>query len=128
MKKTLIVVMTLAVSQLCYAEIKVYQSTDNTGINKKEQIEVVETYLKGLSVQLQIMESKIDESAKKLKTLEASIYSIKEIDLKKLQDQIVPQKDEDKTSVQKENDEEMDKLKADILKIKNDDIIQLYRY
>lgn len=125
MMKTLMLVLAFATTQLCYAEIKVYQSTDNTGINKKEQIETIEKYLADLGGVLQRMDEKIDASVLKIKNMEASILSIKENDLKKLQDQIVPKKEEDKTAAQKVNEEEMEKLKADILAVKNTDIEQL---
>ncbi len=125
MMKTLILVMALATTQLCYAEINVYKSTDNTGINKKEQIEVIEKYLSDLSSQLQKMEAKIDENAAKLKGLETSLVTLKENDLKKLQDQIVPKKEDEKTASQKANEEEMNRLKADITEIKNTDVEQL---
>lgn len=123
--KTLVFVLSLVASQLCYAEIKLYQNTDNTGINKREQIEVVEKYLSELGTQLKTMEKKIDENSLKLKNMEASLTSLKENELKKLQEQVAPKKAEETTATQKVNEEEMDKLKADILAIKNTDVEQL---
>lgn len=125
MMKTLVFVLSLVASQLCYAEIKLYQNTDNTGINKREQIEVVEKYLSELGTQLKTMEKKIDENSLKLKNMEASLTSLKENELKKLQEQVAPKKAEETTATQKVNEEEMDKLKADILAIKNTDVEQL---
>jgi hypothetical protein len=133
----LVLFFSIAISQLCYAEIKVYQSTDNTGINKKEQIDGIERYLAELGNQLRKMEEKIDASSLKLKNMESAIAVIKEVDLKKIQEQLIPKNDPAKKATGKTSDEtieatgevigkdELEKLKADILAIKNNDIEQI---
>lgn len=106
------------------AQVKSYESTDNTGINKKEQIEVIEKYLADLSGTLKTMEAKLDANTIKLKALEDVVKAIKEQDLKKIQDQIGEKKEASTsgTPEAKPNTEELDKIKADILAIKNEDI------
>ena len=133
MRNWLVLFFSIAISQLCYAEIKVYQSTDNTGINKKEQIDGIEKYLAELGNQLRKMEEKIDAGSLKLKNMESAIAVIKEIDLKKIQEQLVLKNDPAKKATGKTSDEtievadkdELEKLKADILAIKNNDIEQI---
>lgn len=104
------------------AEIKTYETTDNTGINKKEQIEVIEAYLKNLSGTLKAMETKLDANVLKLNTLENVVKAIKEQDIKKIQDQLGEKKDTPATATAASNTEELEKIKADILAIKNEDI------
>ncbi len=103
------------------AEIKTYESTDNTGINKKEQIEVIEKYLANLSGTLKTMEAKLEANTVKLKSLEDVIKVLKEQDIKKIQDQLGEKKTPAAASAAP-NTEELDKIKADILAIKNEDI------
>ncbi|MBC7714176.1 MAG: hypothetical protein H7177_12605 [Rhizobacter sp.] len=122
MMKSLVVVLALVSAQLCYAEIKVYESTDNTGINKKEQIEVIEKYLTDLSGQLKNIEAKLEANTVKLKSLETNL-SAKDSDIKKIQDQmVVDKKTPAKTDGQKAEASEMEKMKSDILAMKNNDI------
>lgn len=133
MRNCLVLFFSIAISQLCYAEIKVYQSTDNTGINKKEQIDGIEKYLAELGNQLRKMEEKIDASSLKLKSMESAIAVIKEVDLKKIHEQLVIKNDPAKKATGKTSEEtvevadkdELEKLKADILAIKNNDIEQI---
>lgn len=110
-------------SSLTFAEINVYQSTDNTGLNKREQIDTIEKYLTELSGSLKNMEAKLDANAMKLKTLEEVVKAIKDQDIKKIRDQLGQKKTEEKaTASPGPTTEEMEKLKADILTLKNDDI------
>ena len=102
------------------AEIKVYQDTDNTGTNKFERIGIIEKYLIDLSQSLKTMEVKIDANALKLKTLEDVVSQIKEKDLKNIQAQLAEKKPAAKKEASSEG--ELEKLKADILTLKNDDI------
>lgn len=137
MRNWLVLFFSIAISQLCYAEIKVYQSTDNTGINKKEQIDGIEKYLAELGNQLKKMEEKIDTSSLKLKSMESTIAVIREIDLKKIQEQLAPEKVPVKkatgntsevpneTASEVASKDELEKLKADILAIKNNDVEQI---
>lgn len=125
--KTLIVIGLLALTQPCYAEIKIYQTTDNTGINKKEQIEVIEAYLKDLSGMLKTIEARVEADSQRIKTMEANISAIREQDIKKLQEQVtkvstVAKDPANETAQQKANAEEMEKIKIDILTMKNNDI------
>lgn len=119
--KTSIFILSVFFSLHCSAEIVTYNSTYNTGINKLERIGVIESYLTGLSGTLKAMEVKLDATDLKLKNLDATLAALKENDLKKIQDQLakkpVEAKPEDRASL-----EELDKLKADMISLKNDDI------
>jgi len=116
--KKLILISGLIFSGLCAAEIQIYKSTDNTGINKLERIGVIESYLATLSGTLQNIEAKVDASALKISALEKVVAQIKDKDIKgleaKLAEKAVPQKNP--------TTEELDKLKADFTVLKNDDI------
>jgi hypothetical protein len=58
------------------AEVQIYQSTDNTGLNKREQIESVEKYLISFSQTLKKMESTLDENAKKIQAQDIKILGL----------------------------------------------------
>lgn len=119
--KTSILALAIFFSLHCQAEVIIYKSTDNTGINKLERIGVIETYLSNLSGTLKAMEVKLDATDLKLKALDTTLSALKENDIKKIQEQLAKKpaetKPEDKVSM-----EELDKLKADMVSLKNDDI------
>lgn len=118
--KTLILVAGVLFSLSCGAQVELYTNTDNTGINKLERINVIESYLQKLSGTLKSMEAKIDAQDLKLKSLEANVSAIKEQDIKRLETQIAQKrevKSEEKIAM-----EELEKLKADMVALKNDDI------
>lgn len=106
----------LLLSPFCMAEIDLYKSTDNTGINKLERIGVIENYLVGLSGTLKSMETKVDSSNIKIEALEGLVKTLKEENAK-LKLELA-----DKKAVKGVDQSEFDKLKADILSIKNEDI------
>jgi hypothetical protein len=58
------------------AEVQIYQSTDNTGLNKREQIESVEKYLISFSQTLKKMEGTLDENAKKIQAQDIKILGL----------------------------------------------------
>lgn len=122
----------LAIVPFSFAEIKSYQSTDNTGLNKREQIDGIEKYLQDLSSTLKKMETQIDSNSLKLKSLDEALRALKDGELKKIKDQLAETKSGNATVATApnapeaaENKAELDKLKADILSIKNSDIDQL---
>jgi len=119
MKKIIIVLGSLFLTN-ARAEIKPYQSIDNAGLNKQERIEVIDKYLVDLVVSLKNMDSKLEENSKKLKSLEEVVKALKDADQKKA-DALVGQK---KTTppLASNNLNEVEKLKADILTLKNQDI------
>lgn len=107
-----------------YSDIPPYVSTENVGQNKKERIDSVEKYLIDLSVSLHNMEAKIDESAKKIKNIDDAVKQLKDLTNKKEQSA----QDEKKSLASKEarvDKAEIDKLKEDILHLKNNDIEKL---
>ena len=100
------------------AEIPLYKSTDNTGINKLERIGVIEQYLITLSGTLQNIEAKVDASALKINSLEKVVAQIKDSDLKNLEKKI----GEKAAPVKTPEMEELNKLQADVTALKNEDI------
>lgn len=102
------------------AEIKPYQSIDNAGLNKQERIEVIDKYMVDLVSSLKNMENKLDENSKKIKSLEDSFKSMKAAEIKKAEVVL----GEKKTPLPKDLSE-MEKIKADILAMKNQDIEKL---
>jgi len=127
--ETLIVTIMLSLSINAVADIKVYQSTDNTGLNKQERIESVESYLIDLSKSLRAMEAKLDENAKKMGAIDSVVKAI--VAQKAAEDKMVLQKLGEKksaapaTTIAPEEMNDLEKLKADILILKNDDIEKL---
>ncbi|MEA9358114.1 hypothetical protein SHI21_17910 [Bacteriovorax sp. PP10] len=116
--KKLILVFGLTLSGLCSAEVALYKSTDNTGINKLERIGVIEQYLATLSGTLQNIEAKVDATAIKVNALEKVVAQIKETDIKELRTKLG-----EKSAPPKEiAPGELDKLKADFTALKNEDI------
>ena len=115
MVKAQVLVIVVLFSSLCRAEIEPYKSTDNTGINKLERIGVIESYLTTLSMALNKLEAKLDAHQLKLTSVE-NLVRAQESEVKKIQAGV----GEKKTPTA--SDQELEKLKADILAIKNDDI------
>lgn len=111
----------LMVFALCsnvVAAIKTYETIDNSGLNKQERIEYIDKYLVDLAANLKNMEGKVDENSKKLKSLDEIVKVLKDAETKKLDPPA------EKKSASKEMSE-ADKLKADILALKNQDIEKL---
>lgn len=122
----------LSLSTNAIAEIKVYQSTDNTGLNKQERIEAVEGYLVDISKSLKTMESKLDENTKKMGILDSLIKSMgaqKAADEKLILEKASEKKEEPKAAEAVVIDlgvlKDIEKLKIDVLALKNDDIEKL---
>lgn len=151
MKTLILSFVVILTSSASLAEIKTYQSTDETGLNKKERIDTVESYLSTLSTSLQKMEAKLDDNAKKIMALDQMIKDVQQKELKrellenaaqkKMATKKSTGKDEEKMG-EKESSEknegyielkvgektqksEIDKLKEDVLAIKNQDIEKL---
>ena len=121
--KNLTIIFGILAFALCnnlLAQIKPYQTIDNAGLNKQERIEVIDKYLVDLASSLQNMQNKLDENSKKLKSLEDTVKFIKEAELKKVEPQLGEKKI---TPIAASKDlNETEKLKADILALKNQDI------
>lgn len=123
---------TLVLATLCFgaselpAEIPGYQSTDDTGLNKKERIDAVETYLSNLTKSLTKLEQKIDENAKKLSDLDRVVAVLKANEAKKVDSKLGEVKQPTPANpTGKPEPSELEKLKADVLAIKNQDIEKL---
>ncbi len=106
------------------AEISEYQSTDNLGLNKKERIDSVEKFLTDASSSIKKIESKMDTQDSKIKNLEEEIEKFKE-KIKKLESLLPPVGNGDDVKSkdgEKREATELEKIKADILSLKNQDI------
>ena len=119
MSKIFVLIGILLLTQVATAtpDVPLYETTDNTGLNKKEQIETIDKYLVELVASLKKMDIRLDENSKKLKTLEEVVSTLKSDLLKKTE----PPVDDKKIAKTKELSE-LDKIKADILILKNVDI------
>lgn len=112
----------LVFSQSILAKVEVYQSTDNTGLNKLERIDGIEKYLIDLSATLKNMETKLDEQAKKMEEVSKEIAALKDNEAKRIQSAL-GQKTTDATAITGE----VEKLRADFTTLKNEDIEKLSR-
>lgn len=109
-----------------WAEVPVYKSTENEGLNKNERIDSVESYLAKMATSLNGLESKLNENAKKLKDLEKLVLVLKEEQAKKIDSRLGEVKQptpENPTG--KPEPSELEKIKADIMAMKNQDIEKL---
>ncbi len=115
-----------------YAEdsIGLYKDTNNQGLNKLERIEYVEKYLKDFSASFKSIESKMEESNKRFKELEKNIEDMKK-DFQKIESKINNEKKDEKKEDKKLGEEikktaqeleDIEKVKKDILSLKNQDI------
>lgn len=111
---------------MAVAEVTLYKSSDDTGLNKKERIDAVESYLIVLSKSLKALEDEHRDEVKKIDVLMKSHDLLKAAELKRPTAELSEKKiipgSELKESKMKE---EIEKLKSDILVLKNDDIEKL---
>ena len=100
------------------AEIPLYKTTDNTGLNKLERIDVIEKYLINISGTLQKIESSVNANVEKIGSLEKLISQIKESDIKSLEKKLSEKLDNSKNL----DRDDLSKLQADLTILKNEDI------
>ena len=107
-------------------KVQTYESGENVGLNKQERLEHVDTFLSTQNSSLKNMEKKLDDNAKKIKDLESIIKALKEHQAKtdKALEDKIGEKANPTSSASKELPE-AEKLKADILSLKNKDIEKL---
>jgi len=113
----------LYLSLICspsFAEIPPFQSNENTGLNKKERIDELEKYLSDLAGTLKKMETKLDENTKKVQSLNDVVKLLKDAQDKKVESDFGEKKITDSKEAF-----EIEKLKLDILILKNQDIEKL---
>jgi TolA-binding protein len=109
---------------LSQAEVKVYEITENTGLNKLERIDTMDKYLVELSNSIKIMEAKLSENSEKIKSLESIIRTQKEEQLKKQNEKVTTEISKSSPTSTKDLSE-LEKLKADFIVLKNNDIEKL---
>ena len=113
MKYSILILMFASFS--AFADVDVYKSNDNTGLNKLERIDSMESYLTSLSTSINKMQASLDSNADKVKSLSKIIDNIKsEFDKKSLQ--------KVGEAIESKADPELTKLKAEIESLKSTDI------
>ena len=116
--KLFIFVFIFSSNALLGAEIPLYKTTDNTGLNKLERIDVIEKYLINISGTLQKIESSVEGNVQKISSLEKAFLEMKENDIKN-KEKII----KEKVAVTKTPEmDELNKLQADLTTLKNEDI------
>jgi TolA-binding protein len=120
----LVVLIALFLSNSAQAEVKSYEITENTGLNKLERIDTMDKYLVELSNSIKIMETKLNENSEKIKSLEGVIKIQKEEQLKKQNEKIITEVSKSSPTSSKDLSE-LEKLKADFIILKNTDIEKL---
>ncbi len=110
----LISVFTLTLSANSFGGIQVFQTTDNTGLNKQERLDAIDKYLVGLSASIKNMEARLDENTKKIHEFDEVAKLIKGVDIKQASEKNQGSSGKDLN--------EIDKIKNDILSLKNNDI------
>lgn len=68
-----------------FAEVAVYESTKDVGLNKLERIDSMEKYMTGLSSELKALEKKVEENSQKIKSVETAMNDFKSEVNKKMQ-------------------------------------------
>ena len=109
-----------------FATVSIYQSTDNTGLNKQERLEAIEGFLTSLSKTLKAMEDEHQNEVKKMDELIKAHGLLKEAQSKREalgapEKKIISDSDVKESKIK----EELEVLKRDILILKNDDIEKL---
>lgn len=106
-----------------FAEI--FEESDNKGLNKAERLGLIEKHLVDLTREVKDLESKNAENTKTIKELDAIVKKYKE------QEQKVNAETEASSAAQKnisdniKINEELKKLKEDVMSLKNQDIDQM---
>ena len=116
MKRTIVVLLTL-MSFHSFATLPSYESTDNQSMTKGERFDSIEKQMMAISNAVNSFEKTLNENAKKIKDLENIIKTLKDQDNIKAKERVGEQPDDSKKTT-----DEMKKLKADMLSIKNQDI------
>lgn len=112
-----------------WGQVKAYKEMDNEGINKLERISIMEKYLADLAQTLMKMESKVNDFDGKFKTIDLQLELIRDKELKSIESSIknLQESWDKKKSTQlpvssEVVSEEIEKIKKDILTLKNEDI------
>ena len=116
--KLLFLIFIFTSNALLSTEIPLYKTTDNTGLNKLERIDVIEKYLINISGTLQKIESSVNANVEKIGSLEKLISQIKESDIKDLEKKLSEKLDNSKSL----DRDDLSKLQADLTILKNEDI------
>lgn len=115
--KTLIIFFLILVSLTTLAAVKEYKETDNEGLYKDERWATIEKHIIELTNAFNKLETKVEENSKALKGLEEKVKSVKTTETVK--PDIVA---EAKAPAGKKIEDELKKINADILTIKDKDL------
>lgn len=106
--------------QALLASVDVYKVTENTGLNKLERIDSIETYLVSLSAGLKNLESKMEEQTKKIEAMNKIVTKLEDNDAKRVKAALGGPI----TSLEGATGE-IERLRKDFTAIKNDEIEKL---
>jgi uncharacterized coiled-coil protein SlyX len=109
-----------------------YSSTDNVGLTKKQRIDSVETYLAKMASDINEIDRKFSEAQDKIKSMQKDLDALndfkKSIEAKKKEEEDALKEANDPKNIDKAKSKdktELEKLKDDILALKNKDIEKL---
>ena len=109
-----------------------YTSTDNVGLTKKQRIDSVETYLSKMASDINEIDKKFSEAQDKIKSMQKDLDALLEfkkmIEAKKKEEEEAQKEANDpknKDKAKPKDKTELEKLKEDILALKNKDIEKL---
>ncbi len=126
LKETFIIALFCLGVSSSFAEIPAYQSTDNSGLNKKERIDAVETYLAKLAESITKLEQKLDENSAQIKNLEKAVKFLREEQTKKMDSKLGEAKMPVAANPSgKPLPSELEQLKSDVMALKNQTIEKL---
>lgn len=106
-----------------YAET--FEESENKGLNKAERLGLIEKHLVNLTREIKDLESKNAENSKTIKELDAVVKKYKEKEQKMVAETEASSAAEKNASDNLKINEELKKLKEDIMSLKNQDIDQM---
>ena len=112
--KTFVLAISFLISAPLLADVEVFKSQDNTGLNKLERIDGIEKSLIQYSATIKNMESTIEEQRKLIVELQKTVKVLKDNDDKRVRAALGERASDVQSAVG-----EIEKLKADFKEIEN---------
>ena len=102
-----------------------FEESENKGLNKAERLSLIEKHLVNLTREMKDLESKNTENSKTIKELDAVIKKYKEQEQKMIVENEASSAAQKNSSDNLKINEELKKLKEDVMSLKNQDIDQM---
>lgn len=112
--KTFVLAISLLVSASLLADVEVFKSQDNTGLNKLERIDGMEKSLVQYSAAIKNLESTVEEQRKLITELQKTVKILKDNDDKRVRAALGERATDVQSAVG-----EIEKLKADFKEVEN---------